>query len=73
MCHAGTHRELLMRIVDKTGMPTLAINYRRPPEHPYPVPIQDCVDAYKWLLDQGHKAEDIVFAGDRFETHRCTH
>ena len=43
---------------------SLSIDYRLTPEHPFPVPLDDCVDAYKWLLDQGYKAEHIVVAGD---------
>jgi acetyl esterase/lipase len=34
------------------------------PEHAFPVPLDDCVSAYKWLLDRGYKAENIVVAGD---------
>ncbi len=39
-------------------------DYRLAPEHPYPTPILDCVDAYKWLLDQGQDPRKTVFAGD---------
>lgn len=28
------------------------------------MPLDDCVSAYKWLLDRGYKAENIVVAGD---------
>lgn len=38
--------------------------YRLAPEHPYPTPILDCVDAYSWLLDQGHDPRQTIFAGD---------
>eukprot|EP00656_Telonema_subtile_P053315 TRINITY_DN7690_c0_g1_i4.p1 TRINITY_DN7690_c0_g1~~TRINITY_DN7690_c0_g1_i4.p1 ORF type:complete len:306 (-),score=63.98 TRINITY_DN7690_c0_g1_i4:165-1082(-) len=64
LCTAGTHREMFMRLVEKTGLPLLAVNYRRPPEHPYPVPVEDCLDAYRWALEHGYDAQDIVFAGD---------
>ncbi len=42
----------------------LSTDYRLTPEHAFPVPLDDCVAAYKWLLDQGYKAEHIVVAGD---------
>ena len=40
------------------------MDYRLTPEHAYPVPLDDCVAAYKWLLDQGFEAGHIVTAGD---------
>ena len=40
------------------------VDYRLTPEHPYPAPLDDCVAAYKWLLDQGFDAAHIVTAGD---------
>jgi epsilon-lactone hydrolase len=38
--------------------------YRLAPEHPYPTPILDCVEAYEWLLEQGQDPAATVFAGD---------
>ena len=42
----------------------LAPDYRRPPEDPWPTPVDDCLDGYRWLLDQGVPAARIIFAGD---------
>lgn len=39
-------------------------DYRRAPEHPFPLPVDDVAAAYRWLLDQGHDARNIAFAGD---------
>ena len=39
-------------------------DYRLAPEHPFPIPIDDTFQAYRWLLDQGHDSKSIVFSGD---------
>lgn len=59
-----THRALTIEIAQLTKMRVLSIDYRLAPEHPFPAPLEDCVTAYKWLLSQGFKAENIVIAGD---------
>jgi hypothetical protein len=51
LCSHKTHREMLLRLVGKTGMMLLAIDYRRPPEHPWPVPVDDCFNVYELLAN----------------------
>lgn len=46
------------------GARALAVDYRLAPEHPFPAAIDDCHAAYRWLLDHGYSARDIVLAGD---------
>lgn len=46
------------------GVNALIPNYRLAPEHPYPAAVDDCYSCYKWLLEQGYKAQNIVIAGD---------
>ena len=41
-----------------------ALNYRRPPQHPWPTPVQDCLEAYRWLLAHDVSPKRVVFAGD---------
>ena len=47
-----------------TGMQVLSVDYRLAPEHPFPAQLEDCTSAYKWLLSNGVKPENIVIAGD---------
>ncbi|MCI9870434.1 alpha/beta hydrolase [Arthrobacter humicola] len=39
-------------------------HYRLAPEHPFPTPINDTVDAYRWLLEQGQDPKRLMVAGD---------
>ena len=47
---------------DLLGVRCYSVDYRMPPEHPYPAPLDDCVAAYRWLL-QECGAENIVVGG----------
>lgn len=42
----------------------LMVDYRLAPEHRYPSALNDCSQAYRWLLRQGVQASNIVIAGD---------
>jgi acetyl esterase/lipase len=46
------------------GCPVLTPDYRVAPEHPYPAALEDALDAYRWLLEQGYFGEQIILAGD---------
>ena len=45
-----------------TGMIHWAVDYRMPPLHPYPTPLDDCMAVYRALLDQ-RPPEDIFVGG----------
>lgn len=62
-CNTATHRGLLMRLADSSRAAIFAVDYRRPPENPFPTPVDDCLSAYGWLL-QKVPARRIIFAGD---------
>lgn len=58
------HGALLARICRETRARGLMVSYRLAPEHPYPAALDDCVEAYRWLLAQGLDATRIIVAGD---------
>ena len=46
----------------QVGVRTWSVDYRMPPDHPYPAAVDDCVGAYRALLER-HRPEEIVIGG----------
>lgn len=59
-----SHRALATRIASAANVVTVLPEYRLAPENPFPAGLQDCVAAYRALLDQGYVADDIIIGGD---------
>jgi acetyl esterase/lipase len=64
LCSPATHRDLVSRLAFVAAARTIAIDYRKAPEYPYPAGIDDCEQAYRALLAQGIPPEQIILAGD---------
>ncbi len=58
------HGGFLARLCRATGMRGFMLNYRLAPEFPYPAAPEDCLDAYRYLVNKGYAAEEIIIAGD---------
>ncbi len=58
------HGAMLARICRAAKARALMPHYRLAPEHPYPAPLDDCMTAYRFLLESGTAPENIVVAGD---------
>lgn len=64
ICSARTHRGLAAQLSRKTGLPVFVVDYRLAPEHRFPAAADDIEAGYRWLLDRGYAANDLVIAGD---------
>jgi acetyl esterase len=63
-----THDAQSRRLAVRTGSAVLAVDYRRPPEHPFPAAPDDVATAVRWLLDHadrlGVDRDRVVTVGD---------
>ncbi|GMK41391.1 hypothetical protein PCCS19_44470 [Paenibacillus sp. CCS19] len=59
-----THRDLAARIAQASGKRVLIFEYRLAPEHLFPAANEDCLAAYRWLLQEGITSEHIVLGGE---------
>jgi acetyl esterase/lipase len=64
MCGMATHRRIVERLAQRTGMTVLSVDYRQLPTGRLHDAIEDCEDAFRWLVRTGHPASKIVIAGD---------
>lgn len=63
-----SHRAISCEISKRAGVGVLAVDYRLAPEHAFPSGLEDCYDAYQWMLNhipgKKSKAKSVFIAGD---------
>ena len=47
------YRAFLSNLSQATGAVVLAVDYRLAPEHKFPAGLNDCIEAYQWMLENG--------------------
>lgn len=59
-----THRPLVARLVEQSGISAFSVKYRLAPECFFPAAVRDGIDAYRALLGKGVPGHAIILAGD---------
>ena len=63
-----THDSLCRQLAQKADCAVVAVDYRRSPEHRYPVALDDCYSATKWIAQRsdefGLDGTRLIVAGD---------
>jgi acetyl esterase len=67
-CNLDTHEPLCRTLAVQSGCAVASVDYRLAPEHPYPIPLEDCYHATQWLAahagELGFDAARLAVAGD---------
>ncbi|KAL0480075.1 lipase [Acrasis kona] len=63
------HESYLRVWAKETRMPIISIDYSVAPEHMYPIQVEECFEAYKWIVNNAEKIlgvplRNIYVAGD---------
>jgi len=58
------HIGMVAHLACKMGARALVVDYRLAPDCPFPAALDDCVTAYRWLMNQGISPQNTVVAGD---------
>lgn len=65
---AKSHEPFCQLLADQTDMIVVSIDYRLAPEHPFPLPIEDAIDSWQWVVDHigefAGRADRILVGGD---------
>lgn len=64
ICSPRTHRGLVARLTRHAGIGSFSLDYRMGPEYRWPSAGDDTIRGYRWLLQQGFDARQIIVAGD---------
>lgn len=63
MGHASQDDKYLRKLSQRTGVAIAAVEHRLAPEHPYPIPVDDCYAALLWLARQPWVDPDRIAVG----------
>ncbi|UNK80946.1 alpha/beta hydrolase [Sphingopyxis granuli] len=61
---ALSHRHLVSRIASAAGVVAYNMDYALAPENPYPAALDDAMNAWQFVVDEGFSPDDIVVGGE---------
>lgn len=61
---ALSHRHLVSRLAAAAGVVAYNMEYRLAPENPYPAGLDDAEQAYRYVLGEGFKPENLILGGE---------
>lgn len=57
-----------MHLADQADVVVVSVDYRLAPEHPFPLPAEDAIDAWKWVLENveslAGRPDRVLVGGD---------
>jgi len=66
--NAQSDHNLCDELAARAGMTVVSVDYRLAPEHPFPIPIEDCLSVARWLIANSGKE----FGSDRLFITGCS-
>lgn len=57
------HQDLCQMLSKYTGLSVFSVDYQLDEENIFPAAVEDCLQSYLWLLEEGFQGRDIVIAG----------
>ncbi len=60
---AAQEDSLCRLFADRLGIAVVSVDYRLAPEHPYPIPLEDCYSGLRWLATQSDVDTDRMAIG----------
>jgi acetyl esterase len=64
----ATHEQAARHLAEHSGVQLLSVDYRLAPEHPFPAAVEDCMAAFRWLVDNVERIdadpERLAVGGD---------
>jgi acetyl esterase len=68
VCDIDVYDGVARQLAKRSGMRVVSVDYALAPEHPFPVPLNDCIAAIRWVATQGGEwgidPARIAVAGD---------
>ncbi len=56
------------KLANETGAIVVAVSYRLSPEHKFPIPLEDCYDATKWIVENATtfsgNSQKVIISGE---------